>query len=64
MGSRVMVVLVVLVVADAFDVVPRGSLMAEEALIDLRFLHMSDTHRNHFEMHHVVAGRRLMALCA
>ena len=53
---------VVFVESDAFDVVPRSRLMAEEALTDLGFLHSRHAHRNHFEVHHVVAGRGLMAL--
>ena len=38
--------------------------MAEEALIDLGFFHARDAHRDHFEMHHVMARRGLMALHA
>ena len=54
----------VFIPADAFDVVPRGSLMAEEALIHFGLFHVRDGHRNHLEVHHVVARRGLMALCA
>ena len=59
-----MVSSVVFVEADAFDVVPRSCLMAEEALVHLGLLHASGRHRNHFEVHHVVAWRGLMALGA
>jgi hypothetical protein len=55
---------VVFVKADAFDVVPRGCLMAEEALIHLGLLHASGGHGNHFEVHHVMARRGLVALGA
>ena len=55
---------VVFVEADAFDVVPRGGLMAEETLIHFGFLHDGGLHRNHLEVHHIVARRRLMALRA
>ncbi len=41
--------------SDTPDVVPRGRLMAEEAPTDLGLLHTHDAHRNHFEMHYVVA---------
>ena len=51
-----------LIPADAFDVIPRGRLMAEETLADLSLFHACDAHRNHLEVHHVVAGRSLMAL--
>ncbi len=54
----------VLIEADTFDVVPRGGLMAEKALIDLGFLHVRDGHGNHFEVHHVMARRGLVALRA
>ena len=50
--------------SDALDVVPRGRLMAEEALADLRVRLARDAHRNHFEVHHVMARRSLMALRA
>ena len=48
--------------SDTFNVVPRGGLMAEEALIYLGLLHVRDTHRNHFEMHHIMTRRSLMTL--
>ena len=51
-----------LVVAGAFDVVPRGRLVAEKALAYFRLFLARDAHRDHFEVHHVMAGRRLMAL--
>ena len=54
----------VFVESNAFDVVPRSGLMAEEALTDLGFFHFRHAHRNHLEVHHVVAGRGLMALGA
>ena len=54
----------VFVEAGAFNVVPRGRLMAEEALTHLGLFHARDAHRNHFEMHHVVARRSLVALRA
>ena len=53
-----------LVKADAANVVPRGRLMAKEALADLRVRLARDAHRNHFEVHHVMARRSLMALRA
>ena len=53
-----------LVKTNTPDVVPRGRLMAEEALADLRVWLARDAHRNHFEVHHVVARRGLMALRA
>ena len=54
----------VFVEADAFDVVPRRRLMAEEALINLGLFDASGLHRNHLEVHHIMAGRGLMALRA
>ena len=56
--------LVVLVPPHAADVVPGGGLVAEEALVYLRVLLTGDLHRDHLEVHHVVARRRLMALGA
>lgn len=53
-----------LVEADAFDVVPCGCLMAEEALIHLGLLHTGCRHRNHFEVHHVMARGGLVTLGA
>ena len=38
--------------------------MAEEALIHLGLRHAGGRHRNHLEVHHVVARRSLMALGA
>ena len=55
---------VVFVKAGAFDVVPGGRLMAQETLVHLGLLHARDDPRNHFEVHHVVAWRGLMALRA
>ena len=53
-----------LVEADSLDVVPRGRLMAEKALADLRVRLTRDAHRNHFEVHPVMAWRGLVALRA
>ena len=53
-----------LVKADALDVVPRGGLMAEEALIDLGVRLAGHFHGDHLKVHHVVARRSLMALRA
>ena len=53
-----------LVKTNATNVVPRSRLMAEEALAYLRVRLARDAHRNHFEVHHVVARRGLMALRA
>jgi hypothetical protein len=55
---------VVFVEADSFNVIPGGCLMAEETLIDLGLFHASDAHRDHFEVHHIVTGRGLVALGA
>ena len=52
----------VFVETHAFDVVPRRRLMAEEALADLGFFHFRHGHRNHLEVHHVMARRSLMTL--
>ena len=38
--------------------------MAQEALVDLGVILFRDGHRNHLEVHHVVARRSLMALGA
>jgi len=46
----------------AFDVIPRGGLVALRTLVDSRVRLTSDASRNHLEVHHVVAGRRLVAL--
>ena len=54
----------VFVKSNSFYVVPRGGLMAEKALADLGFFHACCFHRDHFEVHHVVAGRGLVALRA
>ena len=62
-----------LVPADTFDVVPGRCLMTAITLVDLSraaaFRHLrvflfGDLLRDHFEVHHVVARRRLMALRA
>ena len=61
------------VITDAFDVVPGRGLMAAITLIHLngpaasgylRIFLFCDFFRNHFKVHHVMAGRRLMALSA
>ena len=54
----------VFVESDSFDVVPRSRLMAEETLVHLRVGFAGDFHGDHLEVHHVVAGRGLMALRA
>ena len=59
-----MLLLVMFEKADSLDVVPRGCLMANEALADLGVFLFSDHHGYHFEVHHVVARRGLMALGA
>ena len=53
-----------LVKTDATNVVPRSRLMTEETLADLRVRLARDAHRNHFEVHHVMARRGFMALRA
>lgn len=61
------------VITNAFDVVPRSGLMAAITLVnlngpaaagDLRIFLSGDLFRNHFKVHHVMTGRRLMALRA
>ena len=59
-----MFLLVMFEKADSLDVVPRGCLMAKEALVDSRVLLLRDHHGYHFEVHHVMAGRSLVALGA
>jgi hypothetical protein len=54
----------VFVEAYTFDVVPRSRLMAKKALIHLGLLLVCDAHRNHFEVHHVMARWGLMTLRA
>ena len=49
---------------NATNVVPRSRLMTEETLADLRVRLARDAHRNHFEVHHVMAWRGLVALRA
>ena len=49
----------VFVKADAFDVVPRCCLMAEEALVDLGIRLSADRLIDHLKVHHVVARRGL-----
>lgn len=64
---------VVFVEADAFDVVPRSSLMAAITLVHLswpatsaylRIFLSGYLLRNHVEVHHVVTWRGLMTLAA
>ena len=50
--------------ADSFDVVPGCRLVALVALIDACMRPAGNACRDHFEMHHVVAGGSLMALAA
>lgn len=50
--------------AHALDVVERVRSMAQEALVHLRVSLPGDALIHHLEMHHVVAGWRLMALRA
>ncbi len=57
-------VLVMFIPTGAFDVIPRGGLVALRTLVDSRVWLASDASRNHLEVHHVVAGRRLVALGA
>ena len=54
--------LMVLVPAGSKDVVPRRGLVALKALVDARVRLPGNAGRNHFEVPHVMAGRRLMAL--
>ena len=56
--------LMVLVPADPLDVVPGIGLMTKVALLHPRVLLTGDRHRDHLEMSHIVARRRLMALRA
>ena len=49
---------------NAFDVVPRGGLMAEETLVNLCIRLSADLLIDHSKMFHVMARRRLMALRA
>ncbi len=53
-----------LVPADAFDIVPRRGLVALFALIDPRVRPTGYARRNHLEVHHVVTRRSLVALAA
>lgn len=52
----------VFVKSQALDVVPRGGLVAKEALVDFGFLYAGFFHGDHLKVHHEVAGRGLMAL--
>ncbi len=55
---------VMLVPAGSQDVVPRGRLVTLITLVDPRVWLTGDAGRDHLEVHHVVAGRSLMALRA
>ena len=50
--------------ADALDVIPRVRPMALKALSNLGMFLAGNAFVHHLKMHHVVAGRRLMALGA
>ena len=54
----------VLVVADARNIRPGGRAVALEALLDFRVWFAGDLRGHHVEVHHVVTGRRLVALRA
>ena len=54
--------LMVLVKANALDIVPRSRLVALVTLVDFGGRLPGHLGRNHFKMHHVVARRCLMAL--
>jgi hypothetical protein len=54
----------VLVPADAADVVPSRRLMAHVTLTDLRVWPACYSHRDHVKVHHIVARRGLMTLGA
>ena len=56
--------LMVLVPTNSLDVVPRGRLVAQVALVDFGVRLTGDLGRDHLKMHHVMARRRLMALSA
>lgn len=56
--------LMVLIPADTFDVVPRVGLMAHVTLIHLRVRLFRNLLRNHLEVFHVMARRRLVTLSA
>ena len=53
-----------LIPTDALDIVPAIRLVTQEALLNF-CMHLSRHHLgHHFEMHHVMARRRLMTLRA
>jgi hypothetical protein len=53
-----------LIPTDALDIVPAIRLVTQEALLNF-CMRLSRHHLgHHFEMHHIVAGRRLMTLRA
>ena len=56
--------LMMFVEADALDVVPRGGLMAEKALVNLCIRLSADRLIDHSKMFHVMARWRLMTLGA
>ena len=53
-----------LVPTNSLDIVPRVNLMALVAFVDSGFRLFRHSLRNHLEMFHVMAGRRLVALGA
>jgi hypothetical protein len=55
---------VVLVEADVHDVVPTGRVVALETLVHPRVLLAGELLRDHREVHHIMARRRLVALHA
>jgi len=54
----------VFVEADAFDLIPRVRFAKEKAQVYLSVRLARDARRNHFEVHQVMAWRRLVALRA
>lgn len=55
---------VMVIEADALDIIPGSGLMTQVALAHVGVLPASDLHRDHAEMPHEVARRRLVALRA
>lgn len=53
-----------LVKTHAFNVVPRGRLVADVALIDTRVFLLGNILVNHFKVYHIMARRGLMTLGA
>ena len=50
--------------AHAFDIVLAVGLVTEKALVNFGMLLTRHSHREHIEMHHIMAGRRLITLRA